>query len=370
MNARNVGAVLFRVVYNSSYTILFFFLIVALAVSPADHIYQTRKNHKLGNVFVVGGVYLLTALLALFIYSSRLYTNRTTLAAIPKPYLPIEEGEVSKKVYKMIAKNRQRSALIAWESRPKVLRSEIEASVKQNDNHHSSTKQRSSKKAKSASKEEIIPISPSSPPWGKVVHPGWSSPATVDLPDLQFDTVVAELPNLIEAKAVSIAPPDTSLDFVSSAQNSLQSPPDPNLVAQLQRRSEMGLRDYLAHLNRLGVFSPPSLAGDFLTKYEHARFSTYALTEDEFRDLMVAFSNLLIGMQGLNPEFQNLSNSPSSTSITSRRMGSQSSIIRKPKAHFDHLSSQASSISSSESVIRHNLTEESPKPASNRLQIS
>ena len=359
MNARKFSAILFRIVYNSSYTVLFGFLLVALAVTPADHIYQTRRNHKLGNVFVVGGTYLVTGILALFIYSSRLYTNRAALAAIPKSYLPIEKGEVSKKVHKMIVKNRQRSALIAWESRPKVLQHDARSN---DENQQASEKRRSTWRGKSHSKVNIMTISSKSPPWGDVAHPGWSSPATLDLPNLQFDTVVAELPNLIEAKAVSLAPRESSLDFISPLQDSRQSPPDPKIVAHLQRPSKMGLRDYLERLDGLGVFDPPSLAGNFLRRYEYARFSTYAMSENEFRDLMAAFSDLLVGMQEPTPETLTRSRSGSFLSVNSNGNASQSPIGHGKGLRFGRRSSEASSLSSSQSVLRHSLIEESLRP--------
>lgn len=70
---------------------------------------------------MIGGVYVLTALLAIFIYTSRLYTNRTVLAAVGKSWIPVEDGEVGRSIRKMIVKALERSALIAWEGRPRDL---------------------------------------------------------------------------------------------------------------------------------------------------------------------------------------------------------------------------------------------------------
>jgi hypothetical protein len=118
---------LFRIWYSTTYTTLLIITILLLAISPTDTIYQSFKANELQKVFVIGGVYLLTCLIVLLIYSTRIYTNRTVLAAIPKGYVPIEEGEVGKAVRKMIVKHLKRSAVIAWDSRPRDVRGELDA---------------------------------------------------------------------------------------------------------------------------------------------------------------------------------------------------------------------------------------------------
>lgn len=204
----------------------------------------------------------------------------------------------------MIVKQLERSAIIAWESRPRDLRAEAQNGLVENSADMSSVTRKNGKLVKRRSHLNrhslALPISSTSPPWGHISHPGWSSPASPDLPDLQYTRIVPELPNLIEAKAVSLAPPDPWLTpFENGAGENLV--PDARLVALLQRPLTMGMREYMAHLGSLGVVDPPELAADFLTQYEHARFSTRSLTEKQFRSLMDVFSQLLSGMKGIDP---------------------------------------------------------------------
>lgn len=246
-------------------------------------------------VIVIGGTYILTALIAIFIYASRLYTNRTVLAAVGKAYVPIEDGELGKSVRKMIVKQLERSAIVAWESRPRDLLGEIlgaetdgflppeTASLGRNDY--------------TVGRE--ISVDPANPPWGDVQHAGWSSPSHADenvTPNLQFDMVIAELPNLIEAKAVALAPVDQTMVPANG-------PPmaDPVVADVLRRPETMGMRDYLTQLSYLGLVTPLSVGQSFLLEYEKARFSGRPVTEGEFRSLMAAFADLLGGMTELDP---------------------------------------------------------------------
>ncbi len=354
---RKIRVPFFRVFYSTTYTILLLLLLLLLAVTPGDHIYQTLNNTKLAAVFIVGGVYVITGLIAVFIFASRLYTNRIVLSAIPKSYIPIEDGEVTKNVRRMIVKNRQRSAIIAWESRPKDLRrkslSHNESEPLMRSGLAMPADQRASKRKTGLLPENIIPISISSPPWGDIVHPGWSSPCTHDLPNLQFETVVAELPNLIEAKAVSLAPADPTFGFMSQFEDVLPPPPDARAVLILQRPSKMGLREYLSHLDSLGLINPPTLSAIFLAQYEYARFSTNALIEDEFRDLMAVFSDILIGMVELDLEALTAMQ-PDEVSLAS----SQPSVRRKSPSNFRSAvtgtySPSVISLQSTHSIVRH-----------------
>ena len=293
-----------RILYSTSYTILLFIVLLLLVVTPGDHVYQTLSDSKLGNIFVVGGTYFVTALVALFIYASRLYTNRTTLAAIPKPYLPIEPGEISASIRKMITRNFARSALIAWDSRPRVLSNELSqerADAGQNGqvSRHKTgdswpLSRINSRLDRNRSNNPVgIPVDPDNPPWGQVEHPGWSAPSTSDLPNLQFATVIAELPNLIEARAVSLASPEN----ISAGEDpTLLSLPQSSVIAILQRTPAMGARTYLDQLDTLQLVVVPEVRSRFIDLYEHARFSGNLLTEDEFRDLMGTFSQLLESM--------------------------------------------------------------------------
>ncbi|KAF2136724.1 uncharacterized protein K452DRAFT_237030 [Aplosporella prunicola CBS 121167] len=292
----------FRIWYSTTYTVIFLILVVLLAVSPADLISQTIRNRSYPNAFVVGGVYVLTLVIILFIFASRLYTNRTVLAGIPKAYIPVEKGEVGKTVRRMIVKGFERSALIAWDSRPRDVRTELDdgdvsttPSVERHHHHPPFKRKHRSRDM------NVIPIDPEKPPWGHISHPGWSSPSANNLPTLQYDTVVAELPNLIEAKAVSLAPSHPAFAF-PMPDNGAPLMPDARIVALLQRPATMGLRDYIGHLSSFGLINPPELGTAFLDRYEYARFSMLPLSEDQFRDLMEIFAEILTGMTGLNPD--------------------------------------------------------------------
>ncbi|CAI6321080.1 unnamed protein product [Periconia digitata] len=291
---------LFRIWYSSTYTVLFIILIILLAVSPADTVYQSVKSDAIQKIFVIGGVYVLTIAIVLLIYSTRLYTNRSVLASIPKPYLPIEDGEVGTLVRRMIVKALRRSAVVAWDSRPRDIRGEVGGSTEGEDGTKIIPQEKGHLKKRHAHPPTIIPISIKNPPWGHVSHPGWASPASPDLPNLYYNDVVKELPNLIEAKAVSLAPPDPAVEGHTHTLEDTPMLPDARIVGLLQRPRSMGLREYLARLSSFGLLNPPSLGLRFLSLYEHARFSTYSLGESDFRDIMSVFAEILNGMTELD----------------------------------------------------------------------
>ncbi len=142
--------------------------------------------------------------------------------------------------------------------------------------------------------EAAILIPPHSPVWGNISHDGWSSPTSPDLPSIQYITVILELPHLIEAKAVSLAPSDP---------DSSTSPPMPDLraVDLLQRPAPMSLRDYVTHLTSVRVLPATAPILSFLTAYESARFSPITLSEAQFRSLMALFADLLRAMTPPDP---------------------------------------------------------------------
>jgi hypothetical protein len=287
---------LFRIWYSTTYTVIFGILLVLLAVTPAETVYQSIRSDELQKIFVIGGVYLLTVLVILLVYSTRLYTNRSVLQAIPKPYIPVEHGEVGKLVRRMIVKKLRRSAVVAWDSMPRDARGEAG-----DDDRQAPARAHHLHKRRHAFPVTVIPVNPESPPWGHVSHPGWASPASPHLPNLQYSNVVNELPNLIEAKAVSLAPPDPALEDRALRIQDTPMLPDAQIVALLQRPRTMGLRDYLARLSTFGLLNPPTLGPQFLSLYEYARFSTKCLTEHEFRDIMAVFTDILNGMAALDP---------------------------------------------------------------------
>jgi hypothetical protein len=318
---------LFRIWYSTTYTALLLLLLLILAITPADTIYQSIRSRELQKLFVIGGVYFLTFFIVLLIYSTRIYTNRTVLAAIPKPYVPVEEGEVGKGVRRMVAKQLRRSAIVAWDSRPRDLTREEEGgdgADTSRPNTAEGKKDRDKEKPHKKRKSEhhgiettILPVSADNPPWGHVSHPGWASPSSPDLPNLQYWSIICELPNLIEAKAVSLAPPDPAIEDAGLLYpDNLPPLPDAQIVSLLQRPRTMGLRDYLSRLAEFGLLNPITLGPAFLTQYEYARFSTTSLTEPEFRAIMAIFADILNGMTELDQAVVDEARAQSMTSDT------------------------------------------------------
>jgi hypothetical protein len=300
----------FHIFYNSSYWLLGLVLFCLVLVTPADTIRQAIRNHQLYNVFVIAGAYVLTLFLAMIIWATRIWTTRSVLAAIPKTWIPVEKDDVTKNVRKMIVGSLSSSAVIAWDARPRVQSSppapvpEVVADEKVADpvtrpSTSNTQKERALLYKRRASTEKgegnhVIDIPSNKPVWGEIAHRGWSSPASPDLPNLQYTSVILELPHLIEARAVSVAPRDPE----SAAEQPL---PDIRAVDLLQRPVSMGLRDYIGHLIGIGVITSQLTANEFLSVYEYARFSPRPLGEEEFRNLMKLFADLLRGIQSLSP---------------------------------------------------------------------
>ena len=281
----------FRIFYNTTFSILFLILVVLILVSPGDGIYQAQHSDRVGQALTIGGVYILSSLIILLILSTRLYTTRTHLANIPRSWIPIKKGDVGRSVRRMIVKGLQRSASIAYDAHPRDLRQDPPRPREGETLSRPATKNTLQRK---------VPM----PIWGRISHPGWSSPSSPDLPNLHFLPVILELPHLIEAKAVSLAPPDPFYVPPSNPDASFMiAPPLPDalVVELLQRPAMMGLRDYIFHLSSLSLIQPPALGLMFLTGYEYARFSGKALTETQFRQLMSIFAEILRGMRELDP---------------------------------------------------------------------
>ncbi|TVY43041.1 Defect at low temperature protein [Lachnellula occidentalis] len=294
-----------------AFYITFFFalgiaLVALLFIPPADAFHQAIKNGQkwIAVVIVVG--YAMTIAAAIFLYSSRLYTNNRVLQDIPKTYIPVDKGDVTKNVRKMVVASLTRSAVIAWDSRPRVspLPATIVSAPEARDTIVKAPEPESEDKegrgflrrhlTQTEKEDPIVAIPPSSAVWGNIAHNGWASPASPDLPNLQYTTVILELPHLIEARAVSLAPPDPE----STTEPAL---PDIRVVDLLQRPASMGLRDYIDHLVTIGVLTSPSTATDFLSTYEYARFGGRPLNEEQFRDLMKQFAEVLRTMSALSP---------------------------------------------------------------------
>jgi hypothetical protein len=295
----------FRIVYGTSYFLLYFILLVLLLITPGDAIYQAVVNQQNYNIWIVAVAYVVTVSAVIFIYALRLYVNKTALASIPKAWMPIAKGDVPKTVYKMINMGLNRSAAISFDARPRVAPAAADSAIGEDRNEESRDGEVKERKRsfqllrlqKSAAVEDELGIAlpPHRPVWGEIEHFGWASPNSPDLPDLQYSTVFSELPNLIEAKALTLAP----ADGVSEAE-----PPmlDAQAVALLlQRPLHMGLRDYVGYLTELGVVVMSAATADFITMYEYARFSTRAISNARFREIMRLFAEILRTMQPLDP---------------------------------------------------------------------
>ncbi|KAK3684232.1 hypothetical protein B0T22DRAFT_412843, partial [Podospora appendiculata] len=312
----SAASLAFRVVYNFSYYVLYLVLLALLIISPADLMRQAVLRRQNYNILIIAACYFIAIVLIAFIYATRLFVNRSALASIPKTWVPVEKGDVPGDVQQMIAEGVSRSAAIAYEARPRVplapppqppppQQQQQQHNGTAHKNNNSTGPQANSEKrtrwpsrlGKNSTSDDGIAIDiipPHRAVWGEIEHPGWASPTCVDLPNLQYDTVISELPNLIEAKALTLAPPDP---------DSQTDPPmlEPEAVAILQRLETMGIREYLAHLTELGVLAPSPTTGDFITKYESARYSTQPLSNAQFRTLMQLFAEILRGIHAPDP---------------------------------------------------------------------
>lgn len=285
----------FRIFYSTTFTVLGFILAVVLLLTPANLIYEAFRIRRIYDIFIVAGVYILTFVVAVLLYASRLYANRRALLHIPKEWSPTEKDDLEKKVRNLIAEKLEQSATTAYKSRPRDL-------SKDNVQGPTNQGQQDNVQIIRPNAPAIQPPLEKLPPWGIISHPGWSSPSSSDLPNLQFDPVIHELANLIEAKAVSLAPPDPLYDPAATTADPSEPPlPDALVVELLQRPATMGLRDYFAHLGSLGILDQSELTISFLALYERARFSGNALEEKDFRHLMAMFADILRGMKELDP---------------------------------------------------------------------
>lgn len=258
----------------------------------------------------------------------------------------------------------KRSALIAYESHPRDLRDDKAGRgiEKQSRLGRSSTGRQSQDSAQSFE-----------PVWGPISHPGWSSPASTDLPNLHYETVILELCNLIEAKAVSLAPIDPSYDPLIAPASDEPPPLDPLAISLLERPATMGLRDYITHLTTLEMISPASVGTTFLTLYETARFSETPLTETEFRNLMAVFAEVLRNMKPVDPatieslhaEFEDEMSSSSSSISSKASLATNETVQRTPQPDTWHSASSSASTSSSGNT--HNTTHTAPsRPVASR----
>ena len=288
----------FLIFYSTTFTLFTLLLAALLLITPGDHIYQAFRAGELYRIIIVGAVYVFTFLIAVCIYGARLFSTRSALANIPREWnLGGDEKSnaslglgMSRRMNKVVRESWERSAIIAYESTPRDLKGGGQV------RHIPSKKRKRRHLGRSgprASVESVV-----EPVWGSIKHPGWAGPESHDLPNLHFESVIAELPSILEAKAVSLAPSGPS-SYEADAQ---AEPAVNNLAVELLRRPRsMGLRTYTGHLQSLSVLqSGEKIIQHFLTLYEKARFSGAPLAEDEFRRLMALFSNILRDMYPLD----------------------------------------------------------------------
>lgn len=298
---------LWRIFYHSLYYFLSLILLLLLCVTPADSIRQSYLNQQRFHILIIIISLSVTVAAVICIYFFRLYVTRTALAAIPKLWVPIEKGDVRKSVRKMIVASLSRSAAIAFESRPRIptdtrpmTASTEEKAEGEGENEKDVPVAKKTlrifalKKATTTEEKMGIELPPHKAVWGEIEHYGWASPTSPDLPNLQYSTVIQELPNLIEGKALTLAPPAPE----SGPEQHIL---DPEAISLLQRPDNLGLRQYLAQLTELGVLPATRTTADFINSYEYARYSTRPISNASFRELMHLFAEILRNMQPLDP---------------------------------------------------------------------
>ncbi|OAA33725.1 hypothetical protein AAL_01190 [Moelleriella libera RCEF 2490] len=284
-----------RILYASVYVLFFLVLLGLLLITPGDAIERSLSNNQKYNVLILTISYVVTVLIVVFVYMLRLYITKSAIAAIPKAWVPIEKGDLKDVVYRMIQGGLNRSAVIAYEARPREQLDDIGSRDGDGDGDaggqgHTSEGRRGRTQTQTGAEDWGLPLPPRRHVWGEIEHPGWASPNSPDLPNLQYSSVISELPNLIEARALTLAPPGPD-----EGDGAL--PDDAGASALMQRTLDMTLRDYVDHLCRLGVAPAGEPTANFLARYEYARFSARPISSQQFRELMRLFAELLRAMQ-------------------------------------------------------------------------
>lgn len=308
-----------RVIYRTVYAFLYLILVGLLLITPGDAIRRSLDNKQSYNVLIFIVCYVATIVIILFVYALRLYINKTALSAIPKAWIPIEKGDVKDRVYRMISAGLQRSAAITYLSRPRERDTDDDDGLRRRpDTAYTQPRPMTDRTAASIGRDLGLELPPQDVLWGKIEQLGWGSPNSTDLPNLQYTTVLSELPNLIEAKALTLAPTDPE---------SIPDQPslDTEVIELLQRDPTMTLRQYLESLADLGVIDMNATVTDFLAQYEYARFSNRPISNVKFRSLMHLFAELLRCMTSpdldYNPEQRAMesdidSNGPGTTPLS------------------------------------------------------
>lgn len=348
--------ILFRIFYSTSFTIVFLLTVAFACAGPIDMVYQSYRRRRFIDIFIIAGIYLLTGVIAAFLYASRLYTNRSILKDIPKTFMPVDKSELpAKRVWRLIEDCKNRSAVVAYLARPRAKRVEIEVSY---------TQERIRTLLKPEHTKDYHTFEPQ---WGHISHPGWSSPAAKETPNLDYDKVVAELMDLIEARAVSLAPTKS----LEPQDEDEADAPEEYILLALRRPEESGMRQYISQLVSLAVIENNSLTIAFLTLYERARFAPDPLSEDEFKSLMRMFAEILRTMKPLDTSLLDLDDESSVNSASSITAQSDSGPLGLA-IRSDSLTDGAATISSSSiaSSVAGNVRRQRPTQSHDRPSVA
>ncbi|KAL8777318.1 MAG: hypothetical protein Q9203_002494, partial [Teloschistes exilis] len=188
----------FRIFYSTTFTVLSIVLFVLVLITPANLVYEAFRRKQIYDIFIISGVFVLTLIVAVLLYASRLYNNRRNLVHIPSDWSPLD---AEKKVRKLVEGKLEYAAGVAYRCKPRDVGKDVDN--KDAPPQSGQPALPSPNNTQPPLREEVIAVVP---PWGIISHPGWSSPSSPDLPDIHFEAIIRELPNLIEAKAVSLAP--------------------------------------------------------------------------------------------------------------------------------------------------------------------
>jgi hypothetical protein len=338
---RSIKIPFFRIWYSSAFVIILLLTFGLTLISPGDIIYQQIRASKIRDIFSVAGVYLVTALIGLFIWAARIYANRVALKDIPKKHVLIEKNEVPRKVRKLIEKRWRWTEFVAWDGRPRYVGDEVDEVGEHrgrrglfHHHHHRHEHHHHLHHGKHGKNSTIIPLHTAMQAWGIIAHPGWSPPGdseTTEGQGVQYATVIIELPNLLEAKAVALAPP------IPTTFEDEEALPDPRVVTLLQRPAGVSLRKYVAYLESVGVLFPTGQVQEFVHQYEDARFSTQPIPTTQFNALMKTFSSVLALMTLDIPQITSLAGDINLESDLSTRYttDSENPSINRPSLESD-----------------------------------
>jgi len=209
---------------------------------------------------------------------------------IPKRFVPIKKGDVPGRIRRRIVEGLSKGAVLAWQSKPKARGPGGGPAVVEDGATQVREGTQRGQQLPPPPPQQLEPLKPH-PIWGEINHPGWSPPDSHDLPNVEYAAIMAELPYIIEEKAIHIA--------------SRQATPSPELAS---RKPCMSLARYISYLTALG-YVDPRVGEVFVKEYEKCRFwlaEVEGVGEAQFRQLMKVFAGLLRVMDGAAVEPEEL----------------------------------------------------------------